>query len=271
MTRLVSHPCVAFGVPFLVCAESDATLAQTMECVPYATELSGQTLSDAMRFALVRDSVEGFRVMGGDTVLAVEARLAPALEQMGRHLMVHVADAAPDYVFVHAGVVAWKGRALVLPGRSLAGKTTLVSELLRAGATYYSDEYAVVDAEGRVHPYARDLRMRRPGSEEQSNLPVAALNAKTGVGALAVRCVAFTEYEAGSSWRPEPVSAGMAALEMMRHAVPVQRAPARVMATLTTMMAAARAWRSPRGEADETARALLAMMEAEGSQPGAAR
>jgi hypothetical protein len=34
---------------------------------------------------------------------------------------------------------------------SYSGKTTLVSELIRAGATYYSDEYAVIDERGRVH------------------------------------------------------------------------------------------------------------------------
>ena len=68
--------------------------------------------------------------------------------------MVHVANYAPDRVFVHAGVVAWRGRALVLPGTSFAGKTTLVAELVRAGAIYYSDEYAVLDEQGRVHPYS---------------------------------------------------------------------------------------------------------------------
>ena len=32
-----------------------------------------------------------------------------------------------------------------LPGSSFTGKTTLVAALVRAGATYYSDEYAVLD------------------------------------------------------------------------------------------------------------------------------
>ena len=35
-----------------------------------------------------------------------------------------VAEHAVDRVFVHAGVVAFEGRALLLPGRSLSGKTT---------------------------------------------------------------------------------------------------------------------------------------------------
>jgi hypothetical protein len=43
---------------------------------------------------------------------------------------------------------------MVLPGKSFAGKTTLVAALVRAGAEYWSDEYAVLDANGDVHPYA---------------------------------------------------------------------------------------------------------------------
>ena len=64
-----------------------------------------------------------------------------------------IAANARDWLFVHAGVVAHGGRALVAPGDSFSGKTTLVRALLAAGATYYSDEYAVLDEAGRVHPY----------------------------------------------------------------------------------------------------------------------
>src|SRR5688572_14708659 len=46
---------------------------------------------------------------------------------------VAVAERATEWVFVHAGVVGWRGRAIVLPGASLSGKTSLVAALLRAG------------------------------------------------------------------------------------------------------------------------------------------
>ena len=41
--------------------------------------------------------------------------------------------------------------------REVAGR---MAELLRAGAVYYSDEYAVVDPWGRVHPFAKPLSIR---------------------------------------------------------------------------------------------------------------
>src|SRR5882724_8587214 len=82
------------------------------------------------------------------------------LDGFESHVQLTVAEYAPRRVFVHAGVAGWQGRAIVIPGMSFSGKSTLVAELLRAGATYYSDEYAVIDERGRVHPYTRDLRIR---------------------------------------------------------------------------------------------------------------
>jgi hypothetical protein len=56
----------------------------------------------------------------------------------------------------------WRGvgRAVILPGRSMSGKTSLVAALVKAGATYFSDEYAVLDKLGMVHPYIKTLSLR---------------------------------------------------------------------------------------------------------------
>src|SRR5437588_1322341 len=78
--------------------------------------------------------------------------LNTVLEELERRMKMYVAEMAPRRVFVHAGVVGVQGNAIVIPGRSMSGKTSLVSALVRAGATYYSDEYAVLDMIGRVHP-----------------------------------------------------------------------------------------------------------------------
>jgi uridine kinase len=41
---------------------------------------------------------------------------------------------------------------IAIPGRSFSGKTSLVTALVRAGAVYYSDEFAVIDRDGLVRP-----------------------------------------------------------------------------------------------------------------------
>ena len=85
------------------------------------------------------------------------------MESLESDMQRFVAEMAHRRVFVHAGVVGWQGKAIIIPGRTFTGKTTMVAELVRAGATYYSDEYAVFDLQGRVHPYARPLGMRETG------------------------------------------------------------------------------------------------------------
>ncbi|MDX6558208.1 MAG: hypothetical protein QOF72_1257, partial [Blastocatellia bacterium] len=67
------------------------------------------------------------------------------LDAFESHVQLTVAEYAPRRIFVHAGVVGWNDRAILIPGLSHSGKTTLVDQLIRAGATYYSDEYAVID------------------------------------------------------------------------------------------------------------------------------
>ena len=91
---------------------------------------------------------------GDDVLLARSFDVDEVFESLESDLRLFVAELAKHRVFVHAGVVGWKGQAIVIPGRSYSGKSTLVAELVRAGATYYSDEYAVLDARGRVHPFS---------------------------------------------------------------------------------------------------------------------
>jgi hypothetical protein len=260
---MLSLDCVSFGVEFRLVADSDPLLASMRERAPFGTVIRAESSGDVQRFSLLSSTGgNGYRLEMGEEVIAEGAELQPVLDQLAFDLMVHVANHAPDRVFVHAGVVGWQGHALVLPGISFAGKTTLVAELVRAGATYYSDEYAVLDEHGRVHPYARELQMREAGNRVQRPVAVEEMNGRAGVEPLEVSHVVFTEYVEGGCWRPEPVSAGMAVLEMMRHAIPVQRTPARVMATLAKVMETAKAVRSERGEAREAARSLLAAMSA---------
>ena len=51
-------------------------------------------------------------------------------------LKLRVAEGAPRLIFVHAAVAGWQDAALVLPASSMAGKSTLLVQLLRRGAVY---------------------------------------------------------------------------------------------------------------------------------------
>jgi len=58
-----------------------------------------------------------------------------------------------------------------LPGGTHAGKSALVAELLRCGAVYLSDEYALIDDRGRAQAYPRPLLLRNGGAEQVPRLP----------------------------------------------------------------------------------------------------
>ena len=185
--------------------------------------------------------------------------LGEVLAVLEEDLKLHVAVSAPSRVFLHAGVVGWKGRAIVLPGRSCAGKSTLVDALVRAGATYYSDEYAVLDDRGRVHPYARPLRLRpRPG-ESAAPPPRVPPELRAGKRPLPVSLVAVTHYEPGARWAPKVLSPGQAVLALMETAVPVRNRPEATLNALRAVVSRAPVVRGPRGEVEEAVERLLGL------------
>ena len=203
--------------------------------------------------------VRRLNVLYGDwELLARTHDLEEALDRFAADVQLHVAERARRRVFVHAGVVGWQGRAIVIPGRSFSGKTTLVEALVRAGATYYSDDYAVFDARGRVHPFPRQLEIRRNGGYTQERHPVESLGGVAGEAPLPVGLVVVTEYDTEvQGWRPRPLSAGRAVLELLGHAVAARRKPDEVLDALQRAIADARTLKGRRGEAQRVAAKIL--------------
>jgi hypothetical protein len=173
-----------------------------------------------------------------------------------------VAELAPRRVFVHAGVVGWKGRAILVPGRTFTGKTSLVAELVKAGATYYSDEFAVLDGRGRVHAFPQPLGVREHGSDRQRNVPVEELGGRAGSKPLPVGLVVLSEYRPGARWRPRTLSDGLGALALLSNAVGARRRPGPTLAALERVVASAPVVKTKRGEAVAVAPQILHAVEA---------
>ena len=172
-------------------------------------------------------------------------------------LQLYVAEMARRRVFVHAGVVGWQGKAIVIPGKTFTGKSTLVAELVRAGATYYSDEYAVFDSRGRVHPYPRPLAIREKQFDKPQKISLESLGASIGTKPLPVGVVLVSEYKEGARWRPRKISAGQGALALLANAVAARREPEKLMAILSQVVASATILKSSRGEAKEVVASTL--------------
>jgi hypothetical protein len=192
------------------------------------------------------------------TLLVRTPALDEALRLLEVFLHLYVAERARKRVFVHAGVVGWHGRAILVPGRSLSGKSTLVAALVQAGAAYYSDEFALLDRRGRVHPYPIPLALRVDGADRPPvKRTVEMLSGTAGVRPLPVGLVVLTRYEAGARWRPRPLSPGRALLELLDHALAARYAPERVMEALAPVVTGATILKGRRGEASTVAPAVL--------------
>ena len=163
----------------------------------------------------------------------------------------YVGQTTRTKLFVHAGVVSWKGRAIIIPGRSHSGKTTLVQALLEVGATYYSDEFAVFDREGSVHAFPRPLSVRTKVTT--TKIAAAQLGAKTGCRSLPVGLVILTRYKPGARWRPQVLSPGKGVLGLLQNTLVARRYPQLAFTALERVICRACVLGSARGDARETA------------------
>ena len=83
------------------------------------------------------------------------------------------------------------------------GESTLVVALVRAGADYYSDEFAMLDEAGRVAKYLEPIQLRGPQGTEVLTLDSDAPQDPAPVGLVAV-----TVYTPGAKWSPRRLSHG---------------------------------------------------------------
>jgi hypothetical protein len=256
--------CVAaYGLRIGIRANKPDVLEQLDDCFPPTWQPASSPVVDRLYSLIVggaaaRANVRLFHLLyTGAARLARTMVLDEIFAALEADLQLYVAEAAHRRLFVHAGVVGWGGRAIVIPGRSRSGKSTLVAALLRAGATYYSDEYAVFDARGRVHPYPKPLSIRGQAEERPRKYRAEALGGRTGVRPLPVGLVVATTYRPGARWRPKALSSGKAMLALLGHTVSVRRQPEMALTRLQHAVAQAQALQGIRGEAEDMIGALL--------------
>jgi hypothetical protein len=251
----------AYGTRFGIRVSDPGVLERVRVLLPLGWEADRSPAVDFLYSLLVGGSSglrQGMRryhlLYAGSNRLARTMDLNQVLDGLAEHLELMTALLAKDCLFVHAGVVGWQGQAIVLPGRGFSGKTTLVAALIKAGATYYSDEYAVFDAQGRVRPYPRPLSVRDDSGQKTSVWPGEDRHAGD---ALPVALVVLTEYEAGARWRPRTLTPAQAMLALMANTIAARRHPELSMPILKQVVTGARTIKSKRGEAETVIEPLL--------------
>jgi hypothetical protein len=258
---------VSYGARIGVRVNDASALDRLAEHLPPRWQPARSPIVDELFSVIVGGGESGARVRHYNLLYAGAARLARTLDVdelfdlLESNLHLQVAARARSRLFVQAGVVGWRGRAIVIPGRSLSGKTNLVAALVRAGATYYSDEYAVFDARGRVHPYARPLSLREAGRGARRKCAVEVLGGCRGIRPLPVGLIVVTGYKSAARWRPRPLSPAQAALSLLDNTVLARIRPDLALPILREVVRDSTNLKGVRGEADEVVAPLLNQIE----------
>jgi hypothetical protein len=185
-----------------------------------------------------------------------------AVEVLETRIKRYVALHAPHSIFVHAGAVASRGRAILIPGPTFSGKTTLVSELLRAGADYLSDEYAILDDAGWVSSYHRALAVREPdGGWDRRPQDASDFGAAVATKPVPVGLVVVTQFRAGTRWQPRELTVGDGALALLANTVAAQTRPKEALQAASKAVESAIVLEGDRGEASDIADHVIGVLE----------
>jgi hypothetical protein len=249
----------SFGVPISVTYPRDME-ASIQRILPSSRHRASATAAPR-RFRLERRGKSLSAFADDDDPLIEGEDAGLVLDVLDSFIREHISAEAPEHVFIHAGAVAVDGIALVLPAASLAGKSTLVAALVRAGAAYLSDEYAVLDRDGRVIAYPRPISIRVPGTSSSNEVDAASLGEVASGDPLPVGIVALTEHIPGATWDPERLTTGVGALRVFANAVTASSRPEQSLSAIRKAVEGAVILEGPRGEAEELAPALIAEVE----------
>jgi hypothetical protein len=223
--------------------------------IPAATLADSSSAAGLAYFIEADERSRRYTAYIGSERLTATSELQHLLDTVQAHAHHNVAETAVENLFLHAGAVAWRGRGILFPGRSHSGKSTLVRALVAAGASYLSDEFAVLDENGLVHPFARPIWLRTETG--RISYHASELGGRTATQALPVSAVLFTTFSPRETFRPECLTPGCAILEVLKHVVAVRANPQRAIQMARAVTAKSLVIRSPRGNASSAATEIL--------------
>lgn len=184
---------------------------------------------DADAWLTVQPTAEGFEIFDDGkpwTTVKSESGLSsefegPGAQPLVRHRLqqltqIRLTAGVTEYAFVHAGVVLCASGLVVIPGPAKIGKSTLVKELCSRGARFYSDEFAVINPQGLVESYPRDLWTRVSKKERQPQ-SAASLGWSADLQPAPISLLLFATYKAGALWQPRQLEKEEALELMLEH------------------------------------------------------
>jgi hypothetical protein len=199
---------------------------------------------------------EGFRVVINHELTSSVLTLHDAALAVVKALDDAVVHRMKTFRAVHAGGVFIEGRALLIPGSTHAGKSSLVAELLRRGASHFSDEYALIDNQGRTHSYPRPLLLRN-GRPLQSLVLPEELNASFATHPAPVGWILAVDYVPDAGWDVQEMSQSDAVMILLRNTPHEMARSPEMIDSFVCVAAGAVCFAGKRGDAAEAASHIL--------------
>jgi hypothetical protein len=234
-----------------VCAGAVPAYWRAVDAVPpdvrFVIERWVGEADDEPRFLFAED---GRRPREGITASQVRKFLSSRVDyQLGAY--------ARGCAFIHAGLVLHQGRAILLPGTSRAGKSTLTAALVRAGADYVSDDVAVIGPDGRVQLLARQIALR-PDVAADFAPPIGCIPASLRDGTAAVGTILILSYQEGAPpLDVRPLSAGETVLRLAANSMNGRHQPDAVLGACAAAASSALCCEGVRSDCEASATLIL--------------
>jgi hypothetical protein len=254
----------SYGVHIGFRAEFRAAARSFERFFPYGSELSGEGAGEEMvdrRYSVSKDAGGKFKLYVNSRKVCESQKANDVLSRFQSHAQLFIAARSRQKAFIHAGVVAVDGRAILIPGYSHAGKSTLVAEFVKAGAIYYSDEYAVLDQAGKAHPYAKPLSIRSRVSGVQRDVAVEKLGGRAGLTPLPVGVILITKYKEGAEWRAKEAGSGEGIKALTLNSVSIRHSPEPTLRSIARAVSGALILKSERGNAHHLVRDVMGKLQ----------
>jgi hypothetical protein len=214
-----------------------------------------------------------FIVSGSEGRMFSVRRIEEVLPHVEWALNWEVVRRMDSFLQLHAGVMERDGVGVVFPASPGSGKTTLCAGLLSRGWRFLSDEFALIDGEGMIHPYPKALCIKE-GSfvvMEHLGLPmvsprryrkgkkgrVAYVNPRVvGHEGIGERCrlrhVVFPKFEEGATPRLRSITRGETGFELAQLSFNLRKKGNRGMEMLMGALQRADCHRLVSGDIDAT-------------------
>jgi hypothetical protein len=251
-----------FGVQLAVACDSDAVaMALDRYVLPWLPRavLDGERVDRLVEVRSTSPGGPGFEIAVDGAAAAVAPSPLAAIPHVQRALDEAIVRCQTEVAVVHAGVVAHEGRAIVLPAATYAGKSTLVAEMVRHGAEYCSDEYALIDVVGRVHPYPRAVLLRDASGDDQSPRLAGELGGRVARGPVRAGVIVGVRRVAGAALDLAPTTQAEAVLLLLQNTPHALADAPWILAPIARAVEGTACYVGVRGEAAEAARAILAL------------